>query len=67
MAKGRDKRRRLAKRKKALPIPGATANSGDSTGADDPYTLVYAPIKPRPYLNSGAIALPEPQEVELSR
>jgi hypothetical protein len=36
----------------------------DAAGADEPGKFVGAPIKPRPNLNSGAIALPEPEPVK---
>jgi hypothetical protein len=32
----------------------------DSQDSDEPTEPVGAPLKPRPYLNSGAITLPEP-------
>jgi hypothetical protein len=64
MAKGRDKRRRVAKRKKEAPVPQTTALPDDSPNADDPAALVYAPLKPKPHLSSGAIALPKPEEME---
>jgi hypothetical protein len=64
MAKGRDKRRRVAKRKKETPRPKAMALPDDSPSADDPDALVYAPLKPKPHLSSGALALPEPEEME---
>ena len=64
MAKGRDKRRRVAKKKKEIAVPNATALPDDSPNAADPDALVYAPLKPKPRLSSGAIALPEPEETE---
>jgi hypothetical protein len=42
--------RRSGTRKKQEPEP------------DEPDAPVGAPVKPRPHLNSGAIALPEPDE-----
>ena len=32
------------------------------SASDDPDAPVYSPLKPRPHLRSGAIALPEPVE-----
>jgi hypothetical protein len=64
MGKGRDKRRRDTKRKHDVP----TANTeplGESFGPLDPYALIFAPLKPKPSLRSGAIALPQPDEPEL--
>jgi hypothetical protein len=70
MGKGRDKRRRTTKRKdeshpaktairtyKAEPLGG---------GPIDPYALVLAPLRPRPPVRSGAIALPEPEEPKVT-
>lgn len=42
-------------------VPEDSAIDDSSGGPDAP---VRAPIKPRPHLNSGAIALPEPDETE---
>ena len=36
----------------------------DSTDSGEPDALVGAPIKPLPHRNSGAIALPEPDQPE---
>jgi hypothetical protein len=36
----------------------------DSSEDDDGYALVGAPIRPRPHLNSGAVALDLPDERE---
>ena len=36
------------------------AQPDESSNTDEPTGLVHAPVKPRPHLNSGAIALPEP-------
>ena len=38
----------------------AEAISDESTDTDEATGLVYTPVKPRPNLNFGAIALPEP-------
>jgi hypothetical protein len=64
MAKGRDKRRRVTNRKKEIPVRKATALPDDSPNAGDPDALVYAPLKPKPHSSSGAMALPEPEEME---
>jgi hypothetical protein len=63
MAKGRDKRRRVAKRKKEIPAPKPSSLPDDSPNAGDPDALAYAQRKPKPHLSSGAIALPEPEEI----
>lgn len=41
---------------------GDLADAPDSTGPSEPDAVVGAPIKPRPHLNSGAVALPGPEE-----
>jgi len=61
MAKGRDKRKRAAKRKLAVHNPIAEPHPGDAPGAD-PDAFVRAPLKPKPHLSSGAIVLPEPED-----
>jgi hypothetical protein len=33
---------------------------GDASGFNEPDALVGSPVKPQPHLNSGAVALPEP-------
>ena len=38
---------------------------GNASGSSEPDALVGTPVKPRPYLNSGAIALPEPDNSDL--
>jgi len=35
---------------------------GDSSDSDEPDTLIRVPLKPRPHMSSGAIALPETEE-----
>jgi hypothetical protein len=67
MGKGRDKRRRNAKRKDEVrPVKAEVAKAqpmgGETLGPIDPYAAVLAPLKPRPSLRSGAVALPEPTE-----
>jgi hypothetical protein len=41
---------------------GNLIDSADSTGHNELHAPVGAPVQPRPHLNSGAIALPEPDE-----
>ena len=68
MAKGRDKRRRRTKKQSQAqtPVRKAEPLRGDSSGLDDePDTRIYAPLKPKPMRGSGAIALPELEEVEV--
>src|SRR5258708_4849050 len=60
MGKGRDKRRRKTKHKDEVRIPRGEPLSGESLGPFDPYASVPTPLKPRPSLRSGAIALPKP-------
>jgi hypothetical protein len=62
MGKGRDKRRRATKRKDEAH-PAKTG--GEPSGLIDPYAPVFAPLKPKPSIRSGAIALPEPDEPEV--
>lgn len=63
MGKGRDRRRRTAKRKHEVR-PTKVESGGESLGSIDPYAPVLARLKPKPSLRSGAIALPEPDEPE---
>jgi hypothetical protein len=37
---------------------------GDSPEDGEPHALVGAPLTPRPHLNSGAVALPEPDDAD---
>ena len=76
MGKGRDKRRRKTKRKEEVrtakprrftgPLAQPEPLGGEAFGPFDPYAPVLAPLKPKPSLRSGAIALPQPEEPELS-
>ena len=61
MGKGRDKRRRKARKHKS---PGRAAQPliGDPPIADDPDAVVYASSKLKPRPQSGAIAIAEPEE-----
>jgi len=69
MGKGRDKRRRKAK-KQNLPRGEITrAHAGlketlrrrDPPALEEPDAPVLAPLKPKPNPRSGAVALPEPE------
>ncbi len=67
MGKGRDKRRRKAKRDKATRRDGrlpriAEPPRGDPSSSNDPDASISAPLKPKPHPRSGAIALPEPDD-----
>src|SRR4051812_49049776 len=62
MARGRDKRRRIARKKQAANVPKASPGDWQAGDLD---ALAGAPRKPTPHLNSGAIAIPEPLEVEV--
>jgi len=59
MGKGRDRRRRKAKRKVEV-----CATKADPFGGDlfDPYAPVRAPLRPKPSPRSGAIALIQPRQ-----
>jgi hypothetical protein len=64
MGKGRDKRKRKAK-KNSQQTRGATREiakpSSDPPVLGEPDAPVPAPLKPKPHLRSGAIAIPEPE------
>ena len=65
MGKGRDKRRRKEKQQqlkevKAL-LQGREPPKEEPPNSDP--SFVGAPLKPRPDSRSGAIALPEPEEI----
>jgi len=65
MGKGRDKRKRVANRKKHhLRKLEAIPDEPPPASPDDFDALVFAPLKPKPYSSSGAIALDEPEEPE---
>jgi len=65
MAKGRDKRKRVAKRKKEQHrFAIETLPDEPAAGPGDFDSLVSVPLKPKPHSSSGAIALPEPVELE---
>jgi hypothetical protein len=65
MGKGRDKRKRVANRKEhRLRKLEAIPDEPPPSSPDDFDALVFAPLKPRPYSSSGAIALNEPEEPE---
>jgi hypothetical protein len=63
MGKGRDKRRRN-KRKDEVRIYKSEPSGGGFLDPFDPNAPVRAPLKPKPSLRSGAIALPEPDAHE---
>jgi len=74
MGSGRDKRRRLAKKDAARVLEAAKRDAAramkvvsrppDQSEAGDHDAMVGAPLKPRPYLRSGAAAVPEPAEFD---
>jgi hypothetical protein len=43
---------------------GEPSERGEPEAPDGPDAFVGAPIQPRPHLNSGAVALPKPDERE---
>lgn len=70
MGKGRDKRRRKAKKQnvatraevaRAYAEAEATLRRRDPPALDEPHAPVLAPLKPKPYNRSGAVALPQPE------
>jgi hypothetical protein len=63
MSKGRDKRKRLAKKREAEQKPKSEAPPPTDLQSGDADTSVRSPLKPKPHRNSGAIALPEPEEL----
>ena len=74
MGRGRDKRRRLAKKDAARVLEAAKRDAArvmkvvsrppDQPDAGDHDAMVGVPLKPRPYLRSGAVAVPEPTEFD---
>lgn len=71
MAKGRDKRKRLAKRKQEAQVRKGAARPdnppirlNDPPINDDPDPFVYSSLKPKPHFGSGAIALTEPRDYQ---
>ena len=58
MGKGRDKRRRNAKRKDEVHKAKAEPSGGETFGPIDPYAPVLSPLKPKPSMRFGAIASP---------
>jgi len=70
MGKGRDKRKRKARKQnqrtrdevaRAYAEALATLHRSDPPLLDEPDTPVRAPLKPKPHIRSGAVAaLPEP-------
>jgi hypothetical protein len=72
MAKGRDRRKRAAKRKNAAVVREAEGprpsnhplKRAEDPPAVDPMAPVRAPLRPRPHLSFGAVALPQPESME---
>jgi hypothetical protein len=65
MGKGRDKRRRKERKaSKRVEVPGRMAEPPPNDSFNDPDASVYAPVKPKPRPLSGAIALPEPDDMD---
>jgi len=63
VGKGRDKRKRLARKQKhAELVRPAPAIPESPPPLDDPDAVVFAGVKPRPRLGAGSVALPEPDE-----
>jgi hypothetical protein len=70
MGKGRDKRRRKAKKQnfatraeitRAYAEAEATLRRRDPPALEEPDAPVLAPLKPKPNLRSGAVAIPDPE------
>ena len=70
MGKGREKRKRKAKKQnqrtrdevaRAYSDALATLRSSDPPILGEPDAPVCAPLKPKPHIRSGAIAVPEPE------
>ena len=70
MGKGRDKRRRKAKKQnlatraeitRAYAEAEATLRRRDPPALEEPDAPVLAPLKPKPNLRSGAAAIPDPE------
>ena len=72
MGKSRDKRRREAKELNELTIDVGSHASAEALAGSDPPTLgdpdvpVRAPLKPKPHIRSGAIAVPQPEPEDAS-
>jgi hypothetical protein len=62
MSKGRDKKKRAAKRTKTANPPKAEPPPADLQSGDN--SLVRSPLKPKPHSSAGAVAIPVPTEVE---
>jgi hypothetical protein len=67
MGKGRDKRKGKAKEAKELDqlmfdvLARATLSGSDPPTLGEPASPVPAPLKPKPHVRSGEIAVPEPE------
>ena len=75
MGSGHDKKKRRAKREasrgleaarrdEARALQAVRSSSPPEPDAGDLEAMVGAPLKPKPHLRSGAVALPEPTEFE---
>jgi hypothetical protein len=65
LGKGRDKRKRHAKKLKSSPPLRPTATIPEVPPSfEDPDALVFATVKPRPRSGAGAVALPEPDDAD---
>lgn len=51
--------------KKLRELLGVSSEYIEPEDRHEPDAMIGAPIQPRPHLNSGAIALPEPEEHDL--
>jgi hypothetical protein len=64
MGKGRDKRKRKAKATKLrLPPRPETLPDPPPPNFDDPDAFILARLLPKPHRGSGAVAIPEPDEI----
>ncbi len=63
MGRGRDKRKRAGKQRQSAPVSKPQALPGDFP-TSEPEASVPAPLKPKPGLRSGAVAVPGPEETE---
>jgi len=61
MGKGRDKRKLKAIQRRIIADALAVLRGSDPPILGEPDAPVYAPLKPKPNLRSGAVALPKPE------
>jgi hypothetical protein len=64
MGKGRDKRKRRERKAAKRGSHKRMAEPPFNDSFNDPDAPVYALVKPKPSLRSGAIALPEPDDMD---